>query len=335
MPRPVSLLAALTPVEQEDFLPEPLFTEIRAVAVHFSRFDPETSGEADFYRTLTEVDPEVLLACWKTPRLPPVLPPRLRYVCYLAGSVKRLITRDQIERGLLVTNWGSSVGRLVAEAALLHILSCLRRASFWTVAMHRENGWRTGVNTRTVSLFGRRVGLHGFGSVARELVRLLRPFGVMISAFAPDIDEAAEHEFGITRARSFEALFADNDIIVELAPLIPATKCCVTEHHLRLIRPGGVFVNVGRGKVVEEDALVRVASEGKIFFGLDVFPIEPLPPNHPLRGLTNVMLTPHLAGPTVDRRCDAGAVALRNLSAYAEGKPLEALVTPEIYDYSS
>ncbi|HEV8073505.1 MAG TPA: hydroxyacid dehydrogenase, partial [Opitutaceae bacterium] len=334
LPRPVSLLAAITPTEQEDFLPGPLFAEMCGTAAYFRQIDTEKTSPADFYRQLAAANPEILLACWKTPPLPEVLPPRLRYLCYLAGSPKKIVTRAQIEHGLLITNWGNSISRVVAECALLHILSCLRRTCFWITTIHHERGWKTG-DTQTTSLFGRRVGLHGFGSVARELVRLLRPFGVTISSYAPDITDATEKEFGITRAHSFDSLFADNDIVVELAPLIPATVRCVTERHLRLIRPGGVFVNVGRGQVVDEDALVRVAREGNIFIGLDVFSVEPLPPNHPLRGLTNVILTPHIAGPTIDRRRDAGAFALRNLRAYAEGRPLEAMITPEIYDYSS
>jgi phosphoglycerate dehydrogenase-like enzyme/Na+/proline symporter len=334
LPRPASLLAALAPTEQEDFLPRPLFAEMRGIAADFHQLDPEKMSKADFYRELAAANPEILIACWKTPLLPDALPPRLRYLCYLAGSPKKLITRAHIERGLLVTNWGNSISRVVAECALLHILSCLRRTSFWTTTIHHEHGWKAG-DTQITSLFGRRVGLHGFGSVARELVRLLRPFGVVISSYAPDITPATEKEFGIARAHSFDSLFADNDIIVELAPLIPATVRCVTERHLRLIRPGGVFVNVGRGQVVDEEALVRVARESNIFFGLDVFSVEPLPPSHPLRGLTNVTLTPHIAGPTIDRRRDAGAFALRNLHAYAEGRPLEAVITPEIFDYSS
>ncbi len=334
MPRPATLLAALSATEQEDFLPGPLFAEARGIAAEFHRLDPEKMSQADFYRELAAANPEILLGCWKTPLLPDALPPRLRYFCHLAGSPKKLVTRAHIERGLLVTNWGNSISRVVAECALLHILSCLRRTCFWTTTLHHEKGWKIDENGIT-SLFGRRVGLHGFGSVARELVQLLRPFGVAISSFAPDITAAIENEFGITRAHSFDSLFADNDIIVELAPLIPATSRCVTERHLRLIRPGGVFVNVGRGQIVDEEALVRVAREGNIFFGLDVFTVEPLPPNHPLRGLTNVSLTPHIAGPTIDRRRDAGAFALRNLRAYAEGRPLEAVITPEIFDYSS
>jgi phosphoglycerate dehydrogenase-like enzyme len=168
--------------------------------------------------------------------------------------------------------------------------------------------------------------------VARELVRLLRPFDVAISVFAPDVDAKAEAEFGVRRAASLEALFAENDIVIELAPLIAETAGCVTEKHLRLLKPGGAFINVGRGAVVDEAALLRVAQEGDVMFGLDVFTVEPLPANSGFRGLPNVTLTPHLAGPTTDRRVDAGAFSVRNLQAYAEGRPLTAVITPEVYE---
>jgi phosphoglycerate dehydrogenase-like enzyme len=332
--RPASILAAVTPGEFADFLPEAMGEEVRALAPVFGHFDPTGQTAERFRAVLAEANPEVLLAAWKTPLLPDTLPSRLRYVCYLCGSVKKLVTRRHLESGLIVTNWGGSISRIVAEWALFHTLSCLRRATAWALAMHLEGGWKNSA-TETASLFGRRVGIHGFGQVARELVRLLEPFAVRIAVLAPDVDAAAEKAFGIRRCESLDSLFADNDIIIELAPLIPETVGIVTERHLRLIRPGGVFINVGRGAVVDEAALLRVAREGRIQVGLDVFTDEPLPVDSGFRGLRNVTLTPHLAGPTTDRRRDAGAFSLANLRAYAAGAALDARVTPEIYDRSS
>lgn len=329
-----TLLAVLTPAERENFFPNSLWADLGAIAPAITSLDPTGMPPGDFARRLAETDPDVLVGCWRTPMLPDSLPPRLRYVCYLAGSVKSIVTRRHLEQGLLLTNWGGAISRVVAEAALLHILACLRRSTRWTLAMHREGGWKNGV-TDAASLFERRVGLHGFGPVARELTRLLRPFNCTIQVFAPDVDHAYEREYGVRRAASLEALFAESDVAVEVAPLIPATAGIVTEKLLRLLAPGSVFVNVGRGAVVDEDALVRVAREGRVQFGLDVFTREPLAPDHPLRGLPNVFLTPHLGGPTVDRYPDATALALRNLRAYAEGLPLEAIVTPEVYDRST
>lgn len=333
MPRP-TVLAILNPEELRDFLPEPLLGQVRAISGSVTVWDPTGQSPADFAAALAAADPEVVLAAWKTPPLPAALPPRLRYLCYLCGSVRRLVTRAQIEQGLLVTNWGGSISRVVAEWALFHILACLRRATHWTLAMHNEGGWKNG-GTETASLFGRRIGIHGFGQIARELVQLLRPFSVSLSAYAPDLTPALASTHGVSRSPSLEALFADHDIIVELAPLNPSTVGIVQEQHLRLIRPGGVFVNVGRGAVVDEAALLRVAQEGKIMVGLDVYTVEPLPADSPFRGLRNVSLTPHIAGPTTDRRRDAGAFALGNLAAYADRRPLQAVITPEVYDTST
>lgn len=334
MKRPASILAAITAQELREFLPEPLLGDVRALTPQFTHLDTAGLSAAEFHRQLAEANPEVLIACWKTPALPAQLPPNLRYVAYLAGSIKRLVAREHIAQGLVVTNWGGSISRIVAEWALFHIFSCLRRATYWTLAMHREGAWKDG-GTETASLFGRRVGLHGFGQVARELVRLLHPFGCRLTAFAPDVNGVAERDYGVKAAPTLEALFAENDIIVELAPLIPETTGLVTEKYLRLIKPGGVFVNVGRGAVVDEDALLRVAKEGRIMVGLDVFTIEPLPANSGFRGLPNVTLTPHLAGPTTDRRRDAGEFMLHNLRAYAADRPLNAVVDVRTYDTST
>ncbi len=336
MPRPSSILAVLTPTEVREFLPEPMASQLRQLAPEFRLLDSTGLDEAALARELAGANPEVLVACWKTPLLPEKLPPRLRYVCYIAGSLKRVISRAHLERGLLVTNWGGAISRTVAECALFHILACLRNTSHWAIAMHQPGraAWKNGI-TDARSLFCRRVGIHGFGPVARELVALLRGWSCPITALAPDLTAELAHAYGVERAASLEALFAESEIVVELAPLIPATTGLITERLLRLIRPGGVFVNVGRGAVVDEAALLAVAREGKIAIGLDVYTTEPLPADSGFRALPNVSLTPHIAGPTIDRYPDAGAFALKNLRAYAEDRPLEAVVTPEIYDQTS
>ena len=336
MPRPSALLAVLAPTEMREFFPGPSLDQLRALAPEFRLIDPTGLSTDDLARELAAFNPEVLVACWKTPPLPATLPPRLRYVCYIAGSLKRLLTREHFQGELLVTNWGGSISRTVAEAALYHILACLRQASHWAVAMHQPGvaAWKA-YPTNARSLFCRRVGIHGFGPVARELVALLRPWNCPVTVFAPDVTADLARAHHVERAPSLDALFAENEIVVELAPLIPATTGIVTEKLLRLIRPGGIFVNVGRGAVVDEAALLRVAQEGNISVGLDVYTTEPLPADSGFRALPSVSLTPHTAGPTIDRYPDAGAFALKNLRAYAEDRPLDAVVTPEIFDHSS
>ena len=94
--------------------------------------------------------------------------------------------------------------------------------------MHRDGAWKDQC-THTKSLFQRRVGIHGFGRVARELTRLLQPFGVDISIFAPETDPGLYAAHNARRADSLKSLFSDNDVVIELCPLIPATKGIITE----------------------------------------------------------------------------------------------------------
>jgi phosphoglycerate dehydrogenase-like enzyme len=179
------------------------------------------------------------------------------------------------------------------------------------------------------------VGIHGFGSISQCLVPMLRPFTSRIQAYSPSMPDTIFPSLGVKRLASLEELFAESDVVVELAAATPENYHVVTESHLRLIPEGGVFVNVGRGCVVDKEGLLRVAREGRLQIALDVFEQEPLPADSPLRGLPNVTLLPHLGGPTRDRRRDAGVLALKNLRAFLRGEPLDAIVTLEVYDRSS
>ena len=335
--RPV--LCVLNETEKDDFLPSDLWAKLTSLPLALDYVPTPLADGATLGGILAERGAEVLLSGWSTPPLAADLPigaeDQLKYVCHLAGSVRNLIPRELIERGLEVTNWGSSASRTVAECGLLLMLSALRRSSYWAVAMHRDGLWKDRDTVVTGSLFERAVGLHGFGLIARELVKLLQPFQVRIATYAPGVSDAILAKSGVVRARTLEELFSTNDVIVELAPLTPLTFHSVDEMILRAIRPGSVFVNIGRGAVVDEAALVRVAAEGAIQVALDVFEQEPLPLTSPLRGMPNVTLLPHIAGPTKERRRDCGALACRNLERYVNNEPLEARVTLDIYDGAS
>ncbi|HEX9785226.1 MAG TPA: NAD(P)-dependent oxidoreductase [Opitutaceae bacterium] len=328
------VLAVLTPQEQEHFLPGDAMRELGELAGTLTLADSTKLDQDTLAELLQKTHPDVLLACWKTPPLPAEPPPSLRYVCYLAGSVRKLVTRRHVENGLLVTTWGNSISRTVAECALLLVLACLRRVNGWTLDMHLRGAWKA-PDFVTHSLFGRRVGLHGFGRISQNLAELLKPFDVQISALSPSVTDDLLAKHGVARATSLEELFSGSEIIVELAGLTPRSQYSVREEHLRMIPEPGVFVNVGRGAVVEPEGLLRVAREGRIQFGLDVHEVEPLPADSPLRGMHNVMLLPHLGGPTIDRRRDAGAFALENLRAFIDGRTPDALVSPQVYDSAS
>ncbi len=328
-------LLAISDQERSMFLPEDLFQELKQTVGEIKHVQPQTLSDVAWPQLLQEFGPDVVIGAWSTKPIPEDIPVEsgpLKYYCGLTGSVRRKIARSLIERGLHVTNWGTSISRTIAESALMMILGCLRRTSHWHEVMHHERGWhKHPENEGQFSLFERRVGIRGFGRISRELVLLLKPFNVKVSTFS-SVPESLLREYDVSRASSMEDLFSGNDIIVELAALTDRTRHSVTEELLRMIPQDGVFVNVGRGAVVDEAALARVAREGRVRIALDVYEKEPLPKDSPLRGLNRAILMPHQAGPTPDRMRDSGALAVANVRQFLAGNPLEGVVDLQGYD---
>ncbi len=314
----------LTADEEREFLGDQLPPE----ASSWTRCPPgaDASGLVD---VLAATRAPILVTAWSTRELPRDLMqrcPDLRYICHLCGTIRGKIPRELIAQGLLVSNWGGSIAPTVAEHALLLALSCLRGIADHQHHLHGD-GWR-GPPAR--SLYGRRVGLHGFGMVARALVPLLAPFRCRVSAFAPGDADADLAAGGVVRSASPAALYADSEVLICLVPLTPQTQGLVGEELLSLLRDGAVFVNVGRGAVVDEAALLRHAP--RICIGLDVYRDEPLPVTSPLRRITHAVLTPHIAGPTADRRCDAGAFGLANIRRFLAGERPQAVIDLDRFD---
>jgi len=327
---PVALIV-LTPQEREEFLPEFLRLQLDRLLPNAIWVEaPISVGE--WSGLLGTHQPEILVCAWETPSIPAEAAAHLKYVCYLCGSIRTLIPRNLIQNGLLITNWGAIISNTVAECTLLLMLAALRRASNWALAMHTQGAWKQGRHPDTLSLFHRRVGIHGLGAIGRDLVKLLAPFNVEISAYSPSVPDEMYEQLNVHRAATLEELFSQADVLVELAPGKPENHHLVGEELLNLLPEQAVFVNVGRGMVVDEEALVRVSRKKNLHIALDVYETEPLPKDSPLRGLPNTTLLPHLGGPTPDRRRDCGELAIKNIENYLNHDPLINLVTLEGYD---
>jgi phosphoglycerate dehydrogenase-like enzyme len=285
---------------------------------------------------LERAAPRILITGWKTPPLPErwlmdeACP--LRYVCHLTGSVRSLVPRLFLERGGMVSNWGERVSAQVAEHALLLALAGLRNLAGWRPFIHRPPEERRIEELATKTLFGRRVAIHGFGSVARALVLLLRPFGVILHGYSAGVPDALLREAGLHPCASVEELFSLGEVVFECESLTPASAGSVSARAIAAIPPGAVFVNVGRGGLVDQEALVAAARQGRIRLALDVAADEPLTPDSALCALPDALLSPHIGGPTVDRYGDCGALALANVERFLRGEPPEALLSLAAYD---
>lgn len=289
---------------------------------------------------LLDFRPTMVVSCWSTPPLPESflvsesIP--LRYLCHAAGTVRSKVSREFIASGGIVTNWGNVISHNVAEHALLLILASLRRLPIWRQSIDANNGcWGNAQLMKTNSLREKRVGIHGFGNVARELIRLLAPFDVECRSYSHGVSPSYMKEKGVIPCNDLKELFAKSDIVVECEGLTDQSIGSVTEEHLRLLPEDGVFVNVARGALVDERALERLALEGQIRVACDVFEKEPIAGNSPLLDRENVIVSPHIAGPTGDWFHRCGDHALKNVNRYLKGDPLTGVVTVEVYDRST
>lgn len=314
------------------FLGEEDLAQLASQFEKVTRIEPELLSEQQWVAMFAEQRPDAVVSCWGTRAVPAEAMPKLKYVAHLCGSVRNLVTRDMIERGLWVTNWGNIHAKPVAECALLLTLCTLRKTTRWTLAMHRDRLWPHEALHQSCTLLGRRVGLHGFGSIARELIQFLKPFGCPISAYSAGVPDEWIRQHGATPVKSLQELFSNVDVLIEVEALTPASRHSVTEDLLRMLPAGASFVNVGRGAVVDEAALIRVALEGRLEIAMDVYEAEPMPADSPLRGLPNVTLSPHIGGPTADMRRGCGARAVKNLLRFARGEKPDETITPELYD---
>lgn len=297
-----------------------------------------TAGSNSVIENLLQQEPEILISAWSTPWLEPLLLNprcRLKYVCHLTGSVRNVVPRAFIEKGGRVTNWGTLPNLAVAEHALLLALAILRNLPGWSpfAAGPRSVSATRALGTQT--LCGRRIGIHGFGGVAQALVRILKPFTGSIASYSAGVPAEFMRAHGVEPVNSLGELCAQSEVFFECEALTPATRRSIAAPELARLPGDAVFVNVARGDLVDEEALIREASAGRIRVALDVIATEPLTPQSAVSRIKGAVLSPHIAGPTLDQYAQVGELAVANLERYVTGGMLQAEVTLEVYDRST
>jgi len=169
-------------------------------------------------------------------------------------------------------------------------------------------------------LYGKTIGIIGYGRIGQGIARLAKGFGMRVIGLKRDPGKEVEVKPDVLLGKdSLDILLKESDVVVIIVPLTKETYHMIGERELRLMKPTSILINVARGKVVDESALIKALKEKWIFSaGLDVFETEPLPPESELWGLDNVVITPHIAGLNphyTDRLLD---IFIRNLQAYPD-----------------
>ncbi|MDO8039974.1 2-hydroxyacid dehydrogenase [Janthinobacterium sp. SUN137] len=222
------------------------------------------------------------------------------------------------ERGIAVTTTPNVLTDDVADVALALLLASARHI----VALDRfvrDGGWeRREAIVPASSLRGKTAGIFGFGQIGQAIAQRLAAFGVKVRYFQPRAIAGAS----APRAASLLALAQESDYLIVCAPGTPATRQIVERSVLDALGPQGTLINIARGALIDEDALIAALQDGRLgAAGLDVFADEPRVPAA-LRALPNVVLTPHVGSLTVETRHAMGQLVLDNLQAHFAGLPL-------------
>ena len=286
-------------------------------------------------------DVEVMLRGWlKSDAFDRLLAraPRLAWVHSATSGVERALTPASRERGLIVTNARGVFSRPIAEYVLMMILAVSRRLP-QLLELQRERTWQPleGSELRDVT-----VGIVGLGSIGRAVGGLATAFGCRVIAVRRRPESGVESSregddlsFGeamldrVGGPEMLPELLGESDFIVLAAPLTPETENMINADTLAMVKPGSWLINVARGRLIDERALLRALRDGPLGGAvLDTFREEPLPALSSFYELPNVIVTPHTAwssGRVLDRSVD---LFCDNLRRFATGEPLLNVVDP-------
>lgn len=180
-------------------------------------------------------------------------------------------------------------------------------------------------------VYGATLGIVGFGRIGQAVARRAKGFNMRIIYHSRQRKPDAEQELGASYV-SIEDIFRFSDILSLHLNYTPAAYHLVNRERLSLMKPSAILVNTSRGAVVDSEALVW-ALQNKVIAAaaLDVFDPEPIPPNHPLLFMENVVLTPHIASASRETRHRMAFMAVENVIAALEGKPIPYCANPEVY----
>lgn len=258
--------------------------------------------------------------------------PNLRWVHCAHAGLTRSAMPEVFERGLIVTG---SAGRS-AEALAQHVFLFALGLTFDVYGLHdeqRRRSWRGlyGYDERT-SLWGKTIGIIGLGYTGTQIAALAQAFGMRVLAYRRR-DTPPPHQverlFSAARGESIDELLRRSDVVAIAAHLSDETYHLIGARELRLMKPSAYLINIARGAIVDEAALVRALHEGVIAGAAsDVFEQEPLPPDAAIWDAPNMMITPHTTPPLPVRTQRSVDIIVENARRYRAGEPMLNQLTP-------
>ena len=295
----------------------PLLRELGDLRVHAS----PAHSEALLVERLAGADVALTLA--GSPFTEAVLEvcPRLRHIAVFGIGVDNIDLDACRRRGIVVTNTPGYSAAVVAEKVLALALAVAHRIPLLDASVRRGEWPQEPVG----QLHGETLGVVGTGPIGQRVIALGLGLGMDTIAWTFNPSEERAQAYGTTFA-ALDDLLARSDVVSLQLPLSAETEGLIGARELALMKATAILVNVGRGAVVDEDALVAALRDGQIGgAGLDVFASEPLPAGHPLTTLDNVALSPHNAANTPQANRAGLELAILNIRGWQQGLSLNSV----------
>jgi len=252
--------------------------------------------------------------------------PNLRWVHSRAAGLDTVLFPELVASPVPLTNGRGVFSQTLGEFALAAILYFAK--DFRRMLRNQEAGrWE---QFDVIEIAGQTVGILGYGDIGRAVAARVHAMGMRVLAVkrrgpAGDVPDPLADRIFPPEGRL--DMVAQSDYIVAAAPLTPETRGLLGPEEFRAMKPGAVVINVGRGPVIDEAAMVSALTEKRIKgAGLDVFDTEPLPAGHPFYSLDNVLLSPHCADHTADWTEQAMRFFLAEFQRFSTGQPLRNIV---------
>jgi len=255
--------------------------------------------------------------------------PRLRLIQMLTVGYDEVDLEAADERGIPVTNTAGCNAVSVAEHAIMFMLVLLKKGVYAHESTLRGE-WpqmELVLGGKVLELGGKNLGILGLGAIGAEVAKMAQVFGPHILYHKRSrLPVGDEERLGVEYA-GFDELLKRSDILSIHVPLTPETRGMIGREEIATMKKGAILLNLARGGVVDEAALVEALKEGRLSgAGLDVFEDEPLGPDNVFDGVENVMLSPHLSGATKEMLGRAFRMCGENLARLFAGEKLEYVV---------
>jgi phosphoglycerate dehydrogenase-like enzyme len=289
-----------------------------------------TEPTADFLRKHLG-KAEIMVSGWGTAALDaPVLSaaPSLKLLAHAAGSIKPQVSPASWDRGIRVTGAAQAIAIGVAEFCLGLIITMSKRV-WWMAQRVRQGAFSRAEDFfgPAFEIYGQKIGIIGASFVGRKLLELLKPFDCTVMIYDPYWSKEKLRGIGAEKAETLDEIFKECRVVSLNAPTTKETEKMIKGRHLAMLREGSVFINTARGILIEQDEMVEELRRGRFVACLDVTVPEPLPIDHPLRLLPNVLVTPHEAGAFAENLVRIGEFISEEIERYAAGTPLLGEVT--------